>query len=84
MNSDDPVLELTPETEKVFQWLEDIDKKEFIGTESRFLRIFQELQDIINKSTEDPKERLNQLQKQKENIEAEIEKIKSTGQVELT
>lgn len=82
-NSDDPVLELTPETEKVFQWLEDIDKKEFVGTESRFLRIFQELQDIINKSTEDPKERLNQLQKQKENIEAEIEKIRSTGQVDL-
>jgi len=82
-SSDNPVLELTPETERVFQWLEDIDKKEFIGTESRFLRILQELQDIINKSTEDPLERLNLLKKQKENIDAEIEKIKSTGQVEL-
>lgn len=39
-DNDDPVFELTPVTEKVISWLEDLDRDDFVGAESRFLRIF--------------------------------------------
>lgn len=81
-NNDDPVFELTPGTEKAISWLEELNKSEFIGTESRFLRIFALLEEMVTKSTEDVTTRLVQLEKQKEVIQREIESIKQTGQVE--
>ncbi|MCL4301971.1 MAG: DUF3375 family protein [Anaerolineae bacterium] len=81
-NGDDPVFELTPGTEKVISWLEELNKSEFVGTESRFLRIFALLEEMVTKSTEDVTARLTQLEKQKEAIQQEIEAIKQTGQVE--
>ncbi|MBA3530513.1 MAG: DUF3375 family protein, partial [Ardenticatenales bacterium] len=36
---EDPVYELTPDTERALRWVEELQKGEFIGTESRFLRI---------------------------------------------
>lgn len=39
-NSDEPVFELTSSTEKAIRWLEELNKSDFIGTESRFLQIF--------------------------------------------
>jgi len=82
--SDDPVFELTTHTEKVIGWLEDLSATDqFVGTESRFLRIFSLLEEIAVKSTEDAEARLAQLEKQKAAIQAEIEAIKETGQVEL-
>ena len=80
--SDDPVYELTPETEKVIGWLEELNKSEFVGTESRFLRVFSLLEDITNKSGQDVEARLAQLEKQKGEIERQIERIKETGEIE--
>ena len=80
--SDDPVYELTPDTERAIQWLEDLNKAAFIGTESRFLQIVGLLDEIVNESTEDPEVRLRQLRRQKEEIEDRIQKIEATGEVE--
>ncbi len=81
-DSDDPVYELTPETEKVIGWLEELNKSEFVGTESRFLRVFSLLEDISNKSGQDVEARLSQLEKQKAEIERQIERIQQTGEIE--
>ena len=80
--SDDPVYELTPDSERAIQWLEDLDKAAFIGTESRFLQIVGLLDEIVQESTEDPEARLAQLRRQQEEIEARIEKIEATGEVD--
>lgn len=80
-NSDDPVFELTPGTEKAIEWLEELNRGEFVGTESRFLRIFSLLDEIVARSTEDTRARLSQLERQKEAIEREIEAINQTGRV---
>ena len=80
--SDDPVFELTPGTENAIRWLEELNQSEFVGTESRFLRIFDLLSEIVAKSTEDPQERLAQLQQQQAAIQQEIDRITQTGQVE--
>lgn len=74
--SDIPVYQLTPAAEKALQWLNDLEKREFIGTESRLMKIFDLLKEIVYKSTEDPKRRLEELYRRKEELEDEIQKVK--------
>ncbi|MFZ1396190.1 MAG: DUF3375 domain-containing protein [Candidatus Promineifilaceae bacterium] len=81
-SSDDPVYELTPDSERAIAWVEDLQKSAFVGTESRFLRIFDLLQEIVIYGTEDVATRLAQLEKEKAEIEAQIEAIQATGQIE--
>lgn len=70
--------ELTSATEKVLQWVESLEKKEFIGTESRFQDIFNKVKDLVEKSTEDPQKRIEELEKKKQEIQEEIRLIKKT------
>ena len=81
-DQDDPVYELTPDTERAITWVETLQKHNaFIGTESRFLRIFDLLNDIVTYSTQDIEARLARLEADKANLEAQIADIKATGQV---
>ena len=81
-DSDDPVYELTPDTEQAIGWVEELQKGEFVGTESRFLRIFDLLQEIVTHSTEDAAARLERLEQEKAAIQAQIDHIKETGEIE--
>ncbi len=80
-SSDEPVVELTPETERALGWIAELRQRSFIGTESRFLQIFVLLEDIVHNSTEDVEARLAQLEQQRDAIQAEIETIRATGEV---
>lgn len=80
--SDVPAVELTSDTERAIGWLEDMHAQAFVGTESRFLLIVQLLRDIVQQSTEDPAERLAQLEQQRAELDAEIELIRDTGRVD--
>lgn len=80
--SDEAVYELTPETERAIAWVEELQKSDFVGTESRFLRIFDLLQEIVTYGTEDVEARLAQLEKEKAQIQAQIDVINATGQIE--
>lgn len=80
--NDDPVFELTPGTEKAIGWMEDLNRSRFIGTESRFLRIFSLLDEVVARSTAEASTRLAHLERQKEAIEKEIAAIQETGKVE--
>ena len=48
---DEPVYELTPEIELVFQWLEMLKPKTHVGTESKFKSLAGTLKDIVENST---------------------------------
>lgn len=78
---DDPVYELTPDAERAIAWVEELQKSDFVGTESRFLRIFDLLQEIVIYGTEDVEARLAQLEKEKAQLQAQIDAIKATGEV---
>jgi len=82
LDSDDPVYELTPDTERAIAWVEELQKSDFVGTESRFLRIFDLLQEIVTYSTEDVAARLAQLEKEKAQLQAQIDAIQATGEIE--
>ncbi len=78
---DEPIFELTPATEKVLNWLDDLNRREFVGTESRFLRIFDLLDEIRVQSSADPETRLSYLKKRKAELQEEIDRIEASGVV---
>ncbi len=82
-NSDNAVFSLTSEAEKAIAWMEELQKRdEFVGTESRFLQIFELLKEIQDRSTTDVETRIAQLEGDLDRIQAEIDKIRQTGVVD--
>lgn len=80
--TDEFVYELTPATEQVFKWIDSLEKREFIGTESRLKYLFIRMQELIGKTQMNAAERLGRLEAQKQLLEQEIEKIKA-GELEM-
>ena len=81
-DSDVPMVELTADTERAIGWLEDMQMRHFVGTESRFLLIVQMLRDIVQNSIDDPEERLKQLEQQRAELDRQIDQIYETAQVD--
>lgn len=69
--------ELTPDTKKVLRWLGDLEKREHIGTNSKFRDIFFKLQKIIEQTNENVEVRIEELNKKKWEIENEINLLKN-------
>lgn len=83
LEGDIPILSLTIETENVIKWFNNlVEKKEFIGTESRFLEIVSLLKEMRDNTTIDPQERIKQLQDEGDRIQNEIKNIQDTGEIE--
>lgn len=79
----EPLVLLSKHTEKVFQVFEIFKDKEFVSTESKFKDIFSKLKDIISNANPDKDKKLAELEKQKQQIEDEIRKIKVDGYVNI-
>ncbi len=80
--SDEPHFDLTPATEKAIAWLQSLSGRSFVGTESRLLTVFELLQQILEGSETDPVARIAELEKRRNEIDAEIERIRD-GQLDL-
>ena len=78
--------ELTSYTEKAIRWIESIKPREFVGTESRFRDIIRRLNELIEETTEDPEQKIKELENKKmemiSEIDEKIRKIKIFGKVE--
>ncbi len=75
--SDDPSFDLTPATEKAISWLESLTARSFVGTESRLLTLFELLRQMSAGSETDPQMRIAELNKRRNAIDAEIDRIRS-------
>ncbi len=80
--TDEPHFDLTPATEKALSWLEGLTEREFVGTESRLLTLFDLLRQMSEGSETDPRVRVAELQKRRDDIGREIDRILS-GDVPL-
>ena len=76
-NSDEPEFDLTPASEKAIEWLRGLEQKQFIGTESRLLTVFDLLKTILQTTQTDPTQRIAELELQKSLIEAEIQRLQN-------
>lgn len=81
-DSDEVQFDLTPATEKAMTWLDNLSQRSFVGTESRLLTLFELLRQLSEGSDEDPQSRLQELQKRRDAIDAEIAQV-AQGNVTL-
>jgi flagellar motility protein MotE (MotC chaperone) len=75
--SDEPHFDLTPATEKAIAWLASLTERAFVGTESRLLTLFELLRQMSEGSETDPETRIAELNRRREQIDAEIARIRS-------
>jgi hypothetical protein len=78
------VYQLTQYSEKALQWLRELLTGIRVGyttTESRFSRIFSELETLSRQTKEDPKAHLKILLEQRDKLDAEIKTLRTTGKV---
>lgn len=80
--NDEAHFELTPATEKAIEWLASLSKRQFVGTESRLLSIFELLRQVVQGSETDPQARILELEKRKAALDEEIARLRA-GEVEL-
>lgn len=67
--------QLSAHTEKLFQWLQSLEKRQFVGTESRFRFLFQTLREMVEYTEDDSSKRLEELKNRKAEIDKEIKRI---------
>jgi hypothetical protein len=80
--SDEPHYDLMPATEKALAWLGALSERSFVGTESRLLTMFELLRQMSEGSQPDAELRVQELQRKRDAIDAEIERVRS-GDVPL-
>jgi hypothetical protein len=80
--SDEPQFDLTPATERAIAWLANLSQRGFVGTESRLLTLFDLLKQISEGSRIEPQARLRELQKKRDEIDAEMARVQD-GQLSL-
>lgn len=73
--SDEPQFDLTPATEKAIAWLNSLTARQFVGTESRLLTLFDLLRQMSEGSESDPAIRMAELQKRRGEIDVEIARV---------
>lgn len=74
---DEPHYDLTPVAEDVVRWVESLRGRDFVATQSRLTSIFAVLKQLVQQSETDPEVRLAELQRQRDGIDAEMERIRA-------
>ena len=76
-DADEPCFDLTPATEKAVAWLASLTERSFVGTESRLLTLFELLRQMSAGAEADPEVRIEELRRRRDEIDAEIERVRS-------
>lgn len=76
---DEPEYDLTPTTARAIDWIQGLQEKRFVGTESRLRIIIELLREIIQSTEQDPDMVIQGLEQQKQEIEQKITAIRERG-----
>lgn len=68
--------ELSANSSKTIDWLASLKKDEFVGTESKFNNILNQLKELVEFTNEDAVKRIELLEEKKLEIEQQIQRIK--------
>ena len=74
-NSDEPECDLLPEVEKAVRWLQELQGREFVGTESRLKMVLDLVADLVHGTSQDTKAKLLTLRKQQAEIAQQINAV---------
>lgn len=81
-DSDEAHYDVTPSVEKALLWVQDLQTRDFVGTESRLNTLFDLLRQMVFGADEDPESRLRELRRRRAELDAEIARAER-GEVEL-
>jgi len=73
--TDEAQFDLTPATEKAIAWLVQLSERQFVGTESRLLTLFDLLKQMGEGTEVDPAKRMAELHRRRDEIDAEIARV---------
>lgn len=68
--------ELSSHSSKTLDWLSSLKKEEYVGAESKFKNIFNQLKELVEFTNEDVEKRIQLLEDKKLEIEQQIQRIK--------
>ena len=68
--------ELSSHSSKTIDWLSSLKKEEYVGTESKFKNIFNQLKELVEYSNDDAEKRVQKHEDKKLEIEQQIQRIK--------
>lgn len=68
--------ELSAHSSKTIDWLASLKKEEFVGTESKFNNILNQLRELVEFTNENAEKRIQLLEERKLEIEQQIQRIK--------
>ena len=75
--------ELSSHSSKTIDWLASLKKEEFVGTESKFNNILNQLKELVENTNEDSEKRIQLLEEKKLEIEQQIQRIKTGEDVKV-
>ncbi len=75
--TDEAQFDLTPSSERALVWLEQLSERQFVGTESRLLTLFDLLKQMRDGTEANPARRIAELQVRRNKIDAEIAQVLS-------
>lgn len=75
-DGDEPWFDMTPATEKAIDWLTSLKHRQFVGTESRLMMVFELLRQLTEGTELDPATRIADLERRRARIDAEIAEIR--------
>ena len=78
----DIYYELSSHSSKTLDWLSSLKKEEYVGAESKFKNIFNQLKELVEFTNEDIDKRIEILEDKKLEIEQQIQRIR-TGEVKV-
>ncbi len=80
---DEQNVQLRPDVERALRWVDELTPREFVGTESRFEQIVALLRQLAGRTTADPQRRIEELSKERDALQEEIDRIRQGGEVEV-
>ena len=76
-------FELSAHSNKAMDWLANLKKEEFVGTESKFNNILNQLKELVEFTNEDTEKRIELLEEKKLEIEQQIQRIKTGEDIKV-
>jgi hypothetical protein len=74
---DEAEYDLSAATEKALEWLNSLREKQFVGTESRLLTIFELLRNLVHETEIDADTRIAELNRRRTEIDEEIARLQA-------
>ena len=75
--------ELSSHSSKVIDWLPNLKREAYIGTESKFKSIITQVRELVEYTNEDKTRRLQLLKKKKEKIQEQIDRLEMGENIEV-